>query len=81
MGAELNPRLGILDFKMFYEVRIPGTFFSSSAVLPPLGSMRIMDMSRPEALFLVMAHFLYANACSKEEELIITSWLVHLISI
>ncbi|KAB8244796.1 ergosterol biosynthesis ERG4/ERG24 family-domain-containing protein [Aspergillus flavus] len=23
MGAELNPRIGILDFKMFYEVRIP----------------------------------------------------------
>ncbi|KAB8067096.1 ergosterol biosynthesis ERG4/ERG24 [Aspergillus leporis] len=23
MGAELNPRIGIMDFKMFYEVRIP----------------------------------------------------------
>lgn len=23
VGAELNPRIGILDFKMFYEVRIP----------------------------------------------------------
>ncbi|THY80917.1 sterol reductase/lamin B receptor, partial [Aureobasidium pullulans] len=27
-----------------------------------------------EAWFLLMAHFLYANACSKGEELIITSW-------
>ena len=28
----------------------------------------------PEVSFLVMAHFLYANACSKGEEMIVTTW-------
>jgi delta24(24(1))-sterol reductase len=27
-----------------------------------------------EVMFLVMAHFLYANACAKGEECILTTW-------
>jgi len=29
-----------------------------------------------EVMFLVMAHFLYANACAKGEECILTTWYV-----
>ncbi|KAL9631210.1 MAG: hypothetical protein Q9204_004342, partial [Flavoplaca sp. TL-2023a] len=75
MGAELNPRMfGLLDLKMFSEVRIPWylLFFISSAA-----AARQYDQFgfvTGEIMFLVMAHFLYANACAKGEECITTTW-------
>ncbi|KAJ4306276.1 C-24(28) sterol reductase [Collariella sp. IMI 366227] len=75
MGAELNPRMfGVLDFKMFFEVRIPWyiLFLLSSAA-----AARQWDRYgyvSGEVGFLVLAHFLYANATSKGEELIVTTW-------
>lgn len=77
MGAELNPRIGILDFKMFYEVRIPWfiLFLISSSVAAR--QYELYGYVSGEVLFLVMAHFLYANACAKGEQLIITSWYGH----
>ncbi|KAL8769837.1 MAG: hypothetical protein Q9209_004275 [Squamulea sp. 1 TL-2023] len=74
MGAELNPRLfGLLDLKMFSEVRIPWylLFFISCAA-----AARQYDQFgyvTGEIMFLVMAHFLYANACAKGEECITTT--------
>ncbi|KAL8984027.1 MAG: hypothetical protein Q9205_001905 [Flavoplaca limonia] len=74
MGAELNPRMfGLLDLKMFSEVRIPWylLFFISSAA-----AARQYDQFgfvTGEIMFLVMAHFLYANACAKGEECITTT--------
>lgn len=74
VGAELNPRIGILDFKMFYEVRIPWfiLFFISSAVAAR--QHETYGYVSGEVAFLVVAHWLYANACSKAEQSIITSW-------
>jgi Delta24(24(1))-sterol reductase len=74
MGAELNPRLGILDVKMFYEVRVPWFILfliSSAAAVRQYESYGYVSK---EVAFIVMAHFLYANACAKGEHLIITSW-------
>lgn len=75
MGAELNPRMfGILDFKMFFEVRLPWfILFLLSAGLCARQYENNGYVSG-EAGFLLMAHFLYANACAKGEELIITTW-------
>lgn len=75
MGAELNPRMfGILDFKMFFEVRLPWYIL----FLVTLGTAARQDETfgyvSGEVGFLLMAHFLYANACSKGEELITTTW-------
>lgn len=74
MGAQLNPRIGILDLKMFYEVRIPWfiLFLISSAAA--VRQYEAYGYVSGEVLFLVMAHYLYANACAKGEQLIITSW-------
>jgi delta24(24(1))-sterol reductase len=75
MGAELNPRMfNILDMKMFFEVRLPWyiLFLVSCAA-----AARQYDQSgyvSGEVGFLVMAHFLYANACSKGEECIVNTW-------
>lgn len=75
MGAELNPRMfGILDFKMFFEVRLPWyILFLTTCGLAARQYDRYGYVSG-EACLLLMAHFLYANACSKGEELIITTW-------
>ncbi|KAF2275943.1 uncharacterized protein EI97DRAFT_419634 [Westerdykella ornata] len=75
MGAELNPRLfGILDFKMFLEVRIPWFILFFCALGACLKQFELYGYVSGEAFFLVLAQYLYANACSKGEHLIITTW-------
>lgn len=74
VGVELNPRIGILDFKMFYEVRIPWfiLFLITSSVAAR--QYEKYGYVSAEVVFLAGAHYLYANACAKGEHLIITSW-------
>jgi Delta24(24(1))-sterol reductase len=75
MGAELNPRLfGIIDFKMFFEVRIPWYMLLIISLGAAARQYEQYGYVSAEVMFLVMAHYLYANACSKGEELIITTW-------
>jgi Delta24(24(1))-sterol reductase len=75
MGAELNPRMfGWLDFKMFFEVRIPWYMLYFISIGTAARQYETLGYVSGEAAFLCMAHFLYANACSKGEELIVTSW-------
>lgn len=75
MGAELNPRMfGILDFKMFFEVRLPWYILFGLSCGAAARQWERYGYVSGEVLFLVMAHFLYANACSKGEELIVHTW-------
>ena len=75
MGAELNPRMfGILDFKMFFEVRLPWYILYLLSLGAAARQYEQLGYVSGEMGFLVMAHWLYANACSKGEELIVTTW-------
>jgi delta24(24(1))-sterol reductase len=75
MGAELNPRMfGILDFKMFFEVRLPWYILFGLSCAAAARQYEEYGYVSAEVWFLVMAHFLYANACSKGEECITTTW-------
>lgn len=75
MGAELNPRMfGILDFKMFFEIRMPWYFLLILSLGTAARQWERYGYVSGEVMFLVMAHYLYANACAKGEELIITTW-------
>jgi Delta24(24(1))-sterol reductase len=75
MGAELNPRMfGILDFKMFFEVRIPWYILFLISCAAAARQYEQFGYVSGEVWFLVMAHFLYANACSKGEECIVSTW-------
>ncbi|KAL2126386.1 hypothetical protein VTI74DRAFT_1013 [Chaetomium olivicolor] len=75
MGAELNPRMfGILDFKMFFEVRLPWYILFLISCAAAARQWERYGYVSGEVGFLVMAHFLYANATSKGEELIVTTW-------
>ncbi|VEU20624.1 DEKNAAC101466 [Brettanomyces naardenensis] len=74
MGAPLNPRIGIIDLKMFFEVRLPWytIFFMGLAVVTK--QIEVYGNASPQAYFLLTAYYLYANACSKGEELIVPTW-------
>jgi delta24(24(1))-sterol reductase len=77
MGAELNPRMfGILDFKMFFEVRLPWYILLGLSMGAAARQYENYGYVSGEVMFLVMAHFLYANACSKGEECIVSTWYV-----
>lgn len=77
MGAELNPRmLGILDFKMFFEVRLPWYILLMVTSAAAARQYEQFGYVSGEMAFLVMAHLLYANACAKGEECIVTTWSV-----
>ena len=75
MGAELNPRIfGILDFKMFLEVRMPWYILFMVTAATAARQYELFGWVSGEVAFLLMAHFLYTNACSKAEECIVTTW-------
>ncbi|KAL8841779.1 MAG: hypothetical protein Q9170_000812 [Blastenia crenularia] len=74
MGAELNPRMfGLLDFKMFSEVRMPWYLLFLISCATATRQYEQFGSVSGEVAFLVMAHFLYANACAKGEECIATT--------
>ncbi|KAK5201536.1 C-24(28) sterol reductase [Cryomyces antarcticus] len=75
MGAELNPRMfGWLDFKMFFEVRLPWFILFLVSLGACARQYEEYGYVSGEMGFLLMAHFLYANACCKGEEMIVTTW-------
>ncbi|PSR83902.1 ergosterol biosynthesis ERG4/ERG24 family-domain-containing protein [Coniella lustricola] len=75
MGAELNPRMfGILDFKMFFEVRLPWYILLLLSISTAVRQYEQYGYVSGEVCFILMAHWLYANACAKGEELIVTTW-------
>ncbi|RYG46753.1 hypothetical protein EON67_09200, partial [archaeon] len=80
MGGILHPRIGILDIKMFAEIRMSWFLLfiltASGAVYRHQQDL----MSNPNAewnqssLFMILAHFLYANACAKGEHYVPPTW-------
>lgn len=75
MGAELNPRLfGVLDFKMFFEVRLPWYILFLLTLGTAARQYELYGYVSGEIGLLLLAHFLYANACSKGEECIVPTW-------
>jgi Delta24(24(1))-sterol reductase len=75
MGAELNPRMfGVLDLKMFFEVRLPWYILFLTTLGTAARQYERYGYVSGEVGLLLLAHFLYANACSKGEECIVPTW-------
>lgn len=75
MGAPLNPRIGkYLDIKMFFEVRLPWFFLHFLALATAFKQYDTYGYVSFQVIFVVYAFWLYANACSKGEELIVPTW-------
>jgi delta24(24(1))-sterol reductase len=74
MGAWLNPRIGPLDLKMWAEVRVSWlTLFLLTLGGAAHQYAAYGTLSTP-MIFMIVAHFLYTNACMKGEECIPTTW-------
>jgi len=74
LGAPLNPRVGILDLKMFFEVRLPWFILFFLTFAASLRQYEDYGYLSPQMGILLLAHWLYANACAKGEELIVPTW-------
>ncbi|KAI5787159.1 ergosterol biosynthesis ERG4/ERG24 [Geopyxis carbonaria] len=75
MGAELNPRIfGIMDMKMFFEVRLPWFLLFFISVSAAVKQYETYGYVTPQVCFFLLAHWLYTNACCKGEELITTTF-------
>lgn len=74
MGAPLYPRIGPIDMKMFFEVRLPWYtlfFLSLSAIFKQYDQYGYVSY---QLIYGMLGTWLYANACCKGEELIVPTW-------
>ncbi|CAG8652622.1 14307_t:CDS:2 [Ambispora leptoticha] len=74
MGAVLHPRIGKVDLKMFAEIRIPWVLLFYISVSAAIKEYELFGYLSPSMGFMILAHFLYVNACMKGEECIPTTW-------
>lgn len=76
MGSWLNPRIGSFDLKLWAEVRVSWfTLFilTLSCVMKQYDEGGLANV-HPGLWVLLLAHWLYTNACVKGEECIVTTW-------
>ena len=74
MGAPLYPRIGLLDLKMFFEVRLPWFTLYFLSLACCLKQYKEYGYVSNQALYGLYGTWLYANACAKGEELIPPTW-------
>lgn len=74
MGAPLHPRLGPLDLKMWAEVREAWVLLFLLTCSAAAHQYEVIGRVTPQMWFMILAHFLYTNACHKGEECIPTTW-------
>lgn len=75
MGAALNPRIGIVDLKMWAEVRIPWVLLFLISVSGACQQYEVYGYVTPNMAFMVLCTGLYINACAKGEECIPQTWV------
>ncbi|KAF8517895.1 ERG4/ERG24 ergosterol biosynthesis protein [Hysterangium stoloniferum] len=74
MGAILNPRIGNVDLKMWLEVRIPWMLLFLISLSGGLRQYEQYGYISPNMAFMILATWLYVNACAKGEECIPQTW-------
>uniref|UniRef100_A0A6B2L5L0 Delta(24(24(1)))-sterol reductase n=1 Tax=Arcella intermedia TaxID=1963864 RepID=A0A6B2L5L0_9EUKA len=74
MGAWLNPRFGKFDLKFWAETRVAWILLFVLTLSAAVTQFEKEGTVSPSMLFMVLAHFLYTNACMKGEECILTTW-------
>ena len=74
MGVWLNPRIGMLDLKMWAETRVSWIMLFLLTASGAAHQYATYGMVSSPMIFMLVAHFLFANACMKGEECIPTTW-------
>lgn len=78
MGSILNPKLpGNVDMKLFAEIRNSWVLLFVNAISSAAVMYQETGSLTPNMIVLLIAYFLYANACQKGEECITTTWDIH----
>lgn len=74
MGSWMNPRIGKLDLKMFAEIR--GSWIQLFLLTLSCAVKQYEDLGyiTNSMKIILVAHFLYSNACMKGEECVPTTW-------
>ncbi|KIR81692.1 delta24(24(1))-sterol reductase [Cryptococcus gattii EJB2] len=74
MGVSLNPRLGIVDLKMFAEVRVPWVLLFLFALSATVKQYEEAGRVTYNVIHFLLATGLYINACAKAEQMIPQTW-------
>jgi len=74
MGVWLNPRIGSLDLKIWAEIRISWTLLFFLTAGAAAKQYELYGQISWSMALMLLAHFLYSNACQKGEECIPTTW-------
>ncbi|KAG8818632.1 C-24(28) sterol reductase [Serendipita sp. 399] len=74
MGAPLNPRIGLVDLKMWAEVRVPWMLLFIISLSGACKQYEDYGYVSANMAFMVLATGLYLNACAKGEECIPQTW-------
>ncbi|PRT55119.1 Delta(24(24(1)))-sterol reductase [Wickerhamiella sorbophila] len=74
MGGPLYPRWGIVDYKLFFEVRLPWFTLIFLSLALVLHQYETYGQPTFQALVALLGTWLYGNACAKGEHLIVPSW-------
>lgn len=74
MGASLNPRIGVIDLKMFAEVRVPWVLLFLIALSGTVKQYEDMGRVTGNMIIFLTGTGLYINACAKAEHMIPQTW-------
>lgn len=74
MGAWLNPRIGHFDLKMWTEIRVAWITLAMLTLSAAVAQYEKLGYVSTPMWFMLLAHFLYTNACVKGEECVATTW-------
>ena len=74
MGAWLNPRIGSLDLKLWAEIKMSWVTLFLLVLSSAVGQYEASGIISYGMLVLVFAQGLYANACMKGEECVVSTW-------
>eukprot|EP01127_Copromyxa_protea_P003462 TRINITY_DN13282_c0_g1_i1.p1 TRINITY_DN13282_c0_g1~~TRINITY_DN13282_c0_g1_i1.p1 ORF type:complete len:440 (-),score=89.24 TRINITY_DN13282_c0_g1_i1:30-1349(-) len=70
IGAWLHPRLGPVDLKMFSEIRWSWFILFNLSLSSAVHQYQTYGYVSVSMVFIVVAHWLYTNACAKGEDLV-----------
>ncbi|ODN84359.1 hypothetical protein L202_00326 [Cryptococcus amylolentus CBS 6039] len=74
MGITLNPRIGVIDLKMFAEVRVPWVLLFLFALSATVKQYEEYGRVSYNMIHFLIATGLYINACAKGEQMIPQTW-------
>jgi delta24(24(1))-sterol reductase len=74
MGASLNPRIGVIDLKMFAEVRVPWVLLFLIALSGTVKQYEDLGRVTGNMIIFLTGTGLYINACAKGEHMIPQTW-------